>query len=205
MSKLEQWLKNPVDVAQGLNLYSELGNNAVLFYALQIDPNTILVKRMLDELQAVLQADNGEQTEPEVVKLAREQWRAKYKQCSHLHAQLRQLPTDANRLSHALQILQLMDEVEQLWDVVDNWEATGQLPEVAQPDEPVRSFEGWDAVQLLKEKLLIASYISNQKKKISKGAKNWEQMLDWQQKLANKEQEYQNIKQLLMPKHDTTE
>ncbi|MCB0798457.1 MAG: hypothetical protein KDB85_12640 [Chitinophagales bacterium] len=193
---LDKWLQNPADVIAGINLYAEHGTDPILFYALQIDPNELLVQRMVTDLTSVLQAGNGKRTEPEAVKQAREQWRAKYKRCSHLHAQLRHLATDGERLQHAMEILSTMDEVEQLWDLIDTWEATGQLPKPAKSPEAVRTFEGWDQARLIKEKLLVASYISNQKKKISTGAKSAKQLQEWQAKLEHKLAEYETLKKL---------
>ena len=199
MSKItiEQWLHKPDNYDVGRQLYAQFGDNEVMNCAFGMANNKYLHNLLIEELTKVAGRSKKQiqVEEPVVIQAARKRWLALYKECAHIHASLRHLLHDEERKAAALTILNNMDDVEHLWSIIDNWEATGALP--IETSEKPRDFQGWEAVDLMKEKLLIASYISNQKKKIQKGAKSATKMQEWANKLAIKENEYELIKKIL--------
>lgn len=139
---------------------------------------------------------------PDVVRITYERGMTIYKECSHLHAQLKLLLTDEERLISALKILDNMDEVERCWKFHDEWKETGIVPVWDEDDQEQADFTSMDKASLIMERQRHMVHRSKLKSKMEKGGKP-EQISRWQSALVMCQGELDQINQLLEVK--TTE
>ncbi len=94
-------------------------------------------------------------TPPELLELEA-QWKDLYKRSAHLQARLEDMKTDTERCQAAHEILNNFDTIEELWEKVDHFKATGTMlqPKIVQVETNT-------VEELLKRKKNLASYISH--------------------------------------------
>lgn len=93
-----------------------------------------------------------------------QEWKPKYKEANHWFERLEFLPTEEERKAAAFRILDLMDEVEQVWQKKDFVQKFGQVPEFAD-----QGIEALTTAQMVTRINTLRSYISKANKgKLSK-------------------------------------
>ncbi len=93
-----------------------------------------------------------------------QEWKPKYKEANHYFERLEFLETEQERKEAAFRILDLMDEVEQIWQKKDFVQKFGQVPEFSDP-----GIDGLSVAQMVTRINTLRSYISKANKgKLSK-------------------------------------
>lgn len=209
---VEQWLAGKRDYQQGVRLYEKYGSNLVFLKVFKTVKNDYTIGKLADLLSElkgappVEQDDEPEQPvtstqiqikvieDPEVIKITRDRAMNLYKECSHLHAQLPLLLTDAERLIAATKILDNMDEVERCWDFVDEYDETGIVPQWEEKE--AEDFTKKDKADLIMDRNRHRTQRSKLKAKLQKGGTP-DQMSRWGDDLVLCEKELEQINQLL--------
>ena len=125
-------------------------------------------------------------TAPEQILNIREQKSARFAQARKLHESIRIMDSQEHRLEAALQILELMDEVNEAWAIIDQWNENGEI--IAQKQkEQVKAIEEMNIHELLREKANLSPNISKDKKRITT-AKNEKERLKYTQKYEDRKE-----------------
>lgn len=201
--EITTWLSGDRDYFDGVELFKQYGTSVTLLKLFQSGENSYTVNRLEQELKKLLPAPkiinvkipiNKPDGDPEVISVLRAKATKLYKTCSHLHAQLTQLQTDAERLTHSLTILDTMDEVERLWDVIDHYDKTGEILQwgEVQPQDNTGKTEG----QLFVRRNALRTQKSKLKAKIEKGG-DAEKISDWTDKMNAASIELDQVDQLI--------
>jgi hypothetical protein len=108
-----------------------------------------------------------------------EQWKPLYKEAHYFHSQLEHIEDSEKRKEYAFKILDLMDQVEELWRKNDFLKVHGQLPNYEN-----QGMEDLTPEQMFTRIRTIRSYIS----KAKKGKLNAEKIPEWENEIAELEQ-----------------
>jgi hypothetical protein len=100
-----------------------------------------------------------------------QEWKPKYKEANHWFERLEFLPTEEERKTAAFRILDLMDEVEQVWQKKDFVQKFGQVPDFAD-----QGIEALTTAQMVTRINTLRSYIS----KANKGKLSKEKIPIWE-------------------------
>mgnify|MGYP000088406831 CR=1 FL=1 len=87
-----------------------------------------------------------------------EQWKPLYKEANHYFESLGYLATDEECKEAAFKVLDLMDEVEEIWEKKDFLAKHGELPEYAAP-----GVDEWSESDLIKRRNTLRTYLSKAK------------------------------------------
>lgn len=126
---------------------------------------------------------------PDAVKTIMDDKTALYKQSQHLHFKLFTATTDKDRRELALQILNNMERVNELWHAIDTYTDTGNIPEIIQ-QEAQKSISELSILERTRLRSNLPTYITKAKKKL--------EMLPEGEKKAKKTQELQIMQSKLI-------
>jgi hypothetical protein len=155
-----------------------------------IEEGMIPKESPLDTLHSTPEVHSSEQrvlSEPVVVTsapptlseaLLDEQWKPLYKEANHYFETIGFLPTPEERKEAAFKILDLMDEVERIWDEKEFVRKHGQ-----RPDFPDQGIESLTTAQMVTRINTLRSYIS----KANKGKLKKERIPEWEAEKAELE------------------
>ncbi len=107
-----------------------------------------------------------------------EEWKSLYRRANHLFEQINHVPDQATRKGMAFKILDLMDEVEDMWWKKDYIKAHGKMPDFADKGADQLTVE-----QLATRIRTLRTYIS----KAKKGMLNADKIPGWEVEIADLE------------------
>ncbi len=170
MNEIEQWLNNQEDYNAGVALYNKYGNSPSLKRVLTINGNTkrnretlvyelgkikgnIKPERNINQVKqyvtkTVMVTATSIDKNSEEIKSIIETKNRLFKQYVAYYHQLEHL-NDEERKKAALQILDIMDEVQRLWSIIDYFNQHGNLPPVKVNPSKENKVKEMDKAQLL--------------------------------------------------------
>jgi uncharacterized protein YrzB (UPF0473 family) len=148
---LKAWLNGAQSYAVGVTLYKKYGNNEA-YQKLLVLPETPFRKEQLilamqeavappAPVQEIAPVDNQDD---EVVKALKQKAIPILKERNDLHAKLRLFRTVAERGRAAHRILDLDDEVDEIYDALRYYQANKVLPEEKLPFTPITDPTKWE-------------------------------------------------------------
>lgn len=135
-----------------------------------------LPKEVREELNPVKVVEQAASS-PEEYQLD-EEWKPLYKQAMYRRAQLREEMSEDERKENAFEVLNLMDQVQEIWEKKDFLKKYGHLPEFGN-----NGVEELTTVQRLTRIRTIRTYIS----KAKKGKLNAERIPEWEAEIIELE------------------
>jgi hypothetical protein len=156
IARLDAWLQKP-DYVEGLRLYQELLGETVIYKVLLKGPNSFNTKKLTDTLkaeQAKLKEINVDQiiTEPTGVADLRRNASTLMNERTALKAQIRMLTNEAQRKTRALRVLDICDELDQIYGQIEFFEINNTMW------QPPTETESDDSV--VRQYLNLRTYIS---------------------------------------------
>ena len=167
------------DYDKAFKLYDELTGPSVTKTLLSRGENVFNTKKLKEELLKLQQEGKGtivfpeKEVKTEVADLV-EEWKKLYKEASFLQQKLLSLDKEPRRLA-ALKILELFDDITDIWDRLKHFDDTGTLPEERHSmDIKLTSKE-----DLLKRRNTLRTYIS----KARAGIKPTDRIAGWEMEI----------------------
>jgi hypothetical protein len=210
IASITQWLNDPQRSYQvGKLLYEQYGDNKVvlslinsgsssfhqqqLFTALQkvnlkvnLEPKKIVIPDLSSENQERSKPITNYTSAPEQILNIRDEKSLNFAKARKLFESVRVMDSQEHRLEAGLQILDLMDKVNEAWEIIDQWNDSGKIAELKQIEEE-KAIEEMNIHELIRDKAKLMPNISKDKKRIL-GAKNDKDKLKYTQKYEARKQ-----------------
>ncbi|SDG67812.1 hypothetical protein SAMN05421827_109130 [Pedobacter terrae] len=189
IASLTSWLNDPNRTYEhGKLLYDQYGDNKSLSALFKSGSTSFHLSKLTAALAAlnlkanlepkpiiILEAPEPEPS-PEKMRISYdsapdqiiqilEKKRFNYAKARRLFEAVRVMDSQQHRLDAAIEILDLMDEVNEAWAIIDEWNDTGHLREQEQK-QVVVDVQHMSLQQLLKEKANLGPNISKDRKKL---------------------------------------
>jgi hypothetical protein len=187
--KALEWFKKHVTgkyfLKELLSTGEDQYNRAKLIEELRVIEETFVIARRHDEAISIDETASSPQKAtrsdaPKLVESAAatldlamldQEWKPKYKEANHWFERLEFIPTEEERKAAAFRILDLMDEVEQVWQKKDFVQKFGEVPVFAD-----QGIDALTTAQMVTRINTLRSYIS----KAHKGKLSKEKIPAWE-------------------------
>jgi len=217
IAALTAWLNDPNRIyIQGKYLYEQYGSNRSLLAFFNTGSTSFHLTKLTSAISALNQDSNIEpkplkvpdiippsdtpervkisyDSAPDQILLILEKKRLNYAKARKLFEMIRVMENDEQRLEAGLEILALMDEVNEAWAIIDEWNETGRIREIKEK-ESMAEVQNMSIPQLFQEKARLAPNISKDRKKFN-NAKTDRERLKYSKKLEANELRYKLVQE----------
>lgn len=191
IASITQWLANPArSFSHGKTLYEQYGDNRIILAVIKTGSGSYHFAKLIEGLKAVNQKSNIEPkpiviapigsllaatkgkispdltSAPDKIIDIRNNRVAKYARSRQLFEKIRLADGKNNRLEMGLELLDLMDQVNQAWEIIDDWKVTGKVREV-QLAETEKAVANLSVADLMREAKNLPTYITKDRKRLA--------------------------------------
>lgn len=201
IASITTWLDNPQrSYVHGVALYEQYGKNKAILTLIKSGSGSFHLSKLREALAKTNERSNLEPkpiaipdsvqeptppagkfspdftSAPDKILEIRETKNKNYAHARQLFAQIRLMDSKQHRLSAGLQLLDLMDDVNEAWSVIDEWKETDRIREMKM-QETEKQVTELTLPELMREAQNLPTYITKDRKKLSSEKKDSKKMI----------------------------